>query len=61
MAIFTPMYADLYGSKGVLALLSDEQYRDRYTAEELASLDRIVQQRIRPTAKWFPADDGPQE
>ena len=42
VAIFTPMDADLYGSKGALALLSDEQYRDRYTAEELASLDRIV-------------------
>ena len=42
VAIFSPMDADLYGSKGALALLSDEQYRDRYTAEELASLDRIV-------------------
>jgi hypothetical protein len=42
VAIFTPMAADLYGSKGALALLSDEQYRDRYTAEELATLDRIL-------------------
>jgi hypothetical protein len=42
VAIFTPMDSDLYGSKGALALLSDEAYRDRYTAEELAVLDRIV-------------------
>ena len=42
VAIFTPMDADLYGSKGALALLSDEQYRHHYSAEELASLDRIL-------------------
>jgi hypothetical protein len=42
VAIFAPMDSDLYGSKGALALLSDEVYRDRYTAEELAVLDRLV-------------------
>lgn len=42
VALFTPMDADLYGSKGALALLSDEQYRHCYTAEELAGLDRIL-------------------
>ncbi|MFL6162608.1 MAG: hypothetical protein ACJ74U_10285 [Jatrophihabitantaceae bacterium] len=42
VAIFSPMDADLYGSKGALALLSDEQYRHCYTAEELASLARIL-------------------
>jgi len=42
VAIFIPMDADLYGSKGALALLSDEQYRHHYSAEELASLDRIL-------------------
>ncbi|HET6210137.1 MAG TPA: hypothetical protein VFD94_07135 [Jatrophihabitans sp.] len=42
VAIFTPMDADLYGSKGALALLSDEQYRQHYRAEELSSLDRIL-------------------
>jgi hypothetical protein len=42
VAIFTPMDADLYGSKGALALLSDEQYRHCYSADELASLDRIL-------------------
>jgi len=42
VALFTPMDSDLYGSKGALALLSDEQYRHCYSAEELASLDRIL-------------------
>jgi len=40
--IFTPMDADLYGSKGALALLSDEANRHRYDAGELAHLDRIL-------------------
>jgi hypothetical protein len=42
VSIFTPMDAELYGSKGSLALLSDEAYRDRYPADELAALDRIL-------------------
>ncbi|WP_433161685.1 hypothetical protein [Kribbella sp. CA-247076] len=42
VAIFTPLDAELYGSKGCLALLSDEAYRDRYSADELAALDRIL-------------------
>ena len=42
VALFTPMAADLYGSKGALALLTDEQYRHCYRAEELAGLDRIL-------------------
>ncbi|TCC56484.1 hypothetical protein E0H73_32930 [Kribbella pittospori] len=42
VAIFTPLDAELYGSKGSLALLSDEAYRDRYPADELAVLDRIL-------------------
>ncbi|MFI6833176.1 hypothetical protein ACIBG5_39095 [Kribbella sp. NPDC050241] len=42
VAIFTPLDAELYGSKGSLALLSDEAYRDRYPADELAALDRIL-------------------
>lgn len=40
--IFTPLDAELYGSKGALALVSDEAYRDRYSADELASLDRFL-------------------
>jgi len=42
VAIFSPMDADLYGSKGALALLSDEANRHRYPAETLAILDRIL-------------------
>ncbi|MDQ2835976.1 MAG: hypothetical protein M3Y42_02060 [Actinomycetota bacterium] len=42
VAIFAPMDAELYGSKGALALLSDEAYRHLYPPDELASLDRIL-------------------
>ena len=42
VAIFAPMDAELYGSKGALALLSDEANRHLYDADELASLDRIL-------------------
>jgi len=40
--IFTPLDAELYGSKGALAMVSDEANRHLYTPEQLASLDRIV-------------------
>jgi hypothetical protein len=40
--IFTPMDAELYGSKGALALLSDEANRHLYSPAELASMDRIL-------------------
>jgi hypothetical protein len=42
VALFCPMDAELYGSKGALALLSDEAHRHRYDPAELASLDRIL-------------------
>jgi len=42
VAIFSPMDADLYGSKGALALLSDEANRPRYPPDTLALLDRIL-------------------
>lgn len=42
VAIFTSMDAELYGSKGALALLSDEATRHLYQPEELATLDRIL-------------------
>ena len=42
VGMFAPMDAELYGSKAALAMLSDEANRDRFTAEELASLDRIL-------------------
>lgn len=40
--IFAPMDAEVYGSKGALALLSDEANRHLFTGPELASLDRIL-------------------
>ena len=40
--LFAPMDAELYGSKGALALLSDEASRHLFSAAELASLDRIL-------------------
>lgn len=40
--LFTPLDAELYGSKGVLALVSDEANRRHYSDAELASLDRIL-------------------
>ena len=40
--IFTPMDSQLYGSKGALALLSDETNRHLCTPPELASLDRLL-------------------
>ncbi len=42
VAIFSPMDADLYGSKGALALLSDEASRPLYPPAMLAVLDRIL-------------------
>lgn len=40
--IFTPLDADLYASKGALAILSDEDNRSRWSPAELASLDRLL-------------------
>lgn len=40
--IFSPMDAELYGSKGALALLSDEANRGLFSAEELDCLDRLL-------------------
>ena len=42
VAIFSPMDAELYSSKGALALLSDESNRHLFSAEELATLDRFL-------------------
>ena len=42
VTLFAPMDAELYGSKGALALLSDEANRHLFTAAELASLDRVL-------------------
>ena len=40
--IFSPMDAELYSSKGALAVLSDEANRKLFSAEELDSLDRLL-------------------
>ncbi|MBV9823995.1 MAG: hypothetical protein JO144_17330 [Actinobacteria bacterium] len=40
--IFSPMDAELYGSKGALALLSDEANRGVFDEQELEVLDRIL-------------------
>ncbi len=40
--LFAPMGAELYGSKGALALLSDEANRHLFSDAELASLDRVL-------------------
>ena len=40
--IFSPMDAELYGSKGALALLSDEANRGVFDEQELRCLDRIL-------------------
>ncbi|MCP2335922.1 hypothetical protein [Actinomadura rupiterrae] len=40
--IFTPMDAEVFASKGALAMLSDERNRGLFSAAELASLDRIL-------------------
>jgi len=40
--LFAPIDAELYGSKGALALLSDEANRHLFSDAELASLDRIL-------------------
>ncbi|QNE18646.1 circularly permuted type 2 ATP-grasp protein [Kribbella qitaiheensis] len=42
VSIFTTLDAELYGSKGALALVSDEANRHLYSEEELVRLDRIL-------------------
>ncbi|MFJ2434457.1 hypothetical protein ACIOWM_14750 [Streptomyces anulatus] len=42
LGLFSRLDAELYGNKGTLAMLSDEQHRDRYDAAELACLDRLL-------------------
>ncbi len=42
VVLFAPMDAELYGSKGALALLSDEANRHLFSGAELASLDRVL-------------------
>jgi hypothetical protein len=40
--VFAPLASDLYGSKGALALLSDERHRTEFTADERSVIDRFL-------------------
>ena len=40
--LFSPVNADLYGTKTCMALLSDDAHRDKFTAEELEVADRVL-------------------
>jgi hypothetical protein len=42
VALFTPLDAEMFASKGALAMLSDEKNRELFGPDELASLDRIL-------------------
>ena len=42
VAMFTPMDSELFGSKGALAMLSDERNRELFSPAERASLDRVL-------------------
>jgi hypothetical protein len=42
VAMFTPLDAELYGSKVPLAMLSDDASRHLFTAAELAAVDRVL-------------------
>ncbi|MGH3155527.1 MAG: hypothetical protein ACRDNF_02960, partial [Streptosporangiaceae bacterium] len=57
--MFVPLDAEIYGSKGALALLSDEANRHLFSADELASLDRILPwtRMVRPGAVTTPDGD----
>ncbi|MEW2635144.1 hypothetical protein AB0903_26735 [Streptomyces sp. NPDC048389] len=42
VGLFSRLDAELYGNKGTLAMLSDEQHRDLFDAAELACIDRLL-------------------
>ncbi|WP_034091991.1 hypothetical protein [Streptacidiphilus albus] len=42
VGLFSRLDAELYGNKGALAMLSDEQHRDLFDAAELACVDRLL-------------------
>jgi len=42
VAMFTPLDTELFGSKGTLAMLSDEHNRHLFSADELATIDAIL-------------------
>ncbi|WP_316524312.1 hypothetical protein [Kitasatospora brasiliensis] len=42
VGLFSRLDAELYGNKGTLAILSDEQHRELFDAAELACVDRLL-------------------
>ncbi|MCM2579553.1 hypothetical protein [Streptomyces meridianus] len=42
VGLFSGLDAELYGNKGTLAMLSDEQHRDLFDAAELACINRLL-------------------
>ncbi len=42
VTMFTPLDSELLGSKGALAMLSDDRNRHAFSAAELASIDRLL-------------------
>lgn len=42
VGLFSRLDAELYGNKGTLAMLSDEQHRDLFDAAELECIDRLL-------------------
>lgn len=57
VGIFSRLDSELYGNKGALAILSDDRYRNRFDAGELACIDRVLPwtRYVRPLAT---APDG---
>ncbi|WP_213454381.1 hypothetical protein [Rhizomonospora bruguierae] len=59
VTVFTPLNADLYGTKAALAMLSDPAHRDRFTAAEREVIDRVLPwTRSMTGAARTPAEDG---
>lgn len=55
--LFSPLNADLFGSKAAMALLSDSRHRDRFTPDELDVVDRVLPwTRSMAEADTVPAD-----
>jgi hypothetical protein len=59
VTVFTPLNADLYGTKAALAMLSDPAHADRFTAAERKLMDRVLPwTRSMTGAGRTPAEDG---
>lgn len=57
VGMFSRLDAELYGNKGALAMLSDDEHRARCTPEERACLDRFLPW-TRPVREVLSAADG---